>query len=477
MSDKKGLYKKLVRNTKTRIKRSIQIFKRKILRIDIERILTLGYVSNIPQRQLTVGYLSYIIAGTALLLLPFMTNSHASLLDHLFTATSAVSTTGLSTVDVSQVYTFWGQLVILLMIQLGGLGYMTISSFAMLRMTKHFTQIKSGIINAEFTRPANISMKNLVNGIISFTLIFEVLGAIALYPMMKTVGATSPMWSAVFHSVSSFCTAGFSIYSDNLMQFSTHWGINLVIMILSYAGAMGFIVMIDVWKKITEKDYQVSFTTQIILGITLLISMWGTVQLYFFDSSLQQFEAADRFLVALFQTMSALTTVGYNSIDITSLYPLSLLTLVVVMYLGASPSGTGGGLKSTTTSAVYAYVKSKLSEERDVYLFGRRIPTYRVDTALTTFIFYTTILFIGSYMLCTTEKQDYLHLLFEAASALGTVGLSSGVSAELSSIGKMIIISLMFVGRVGVLTIGNAMLIRMTSASKKKLIKEDDLVV
>lgn len=477
MSNKKRFSNKIVRNTKTRIKRSFQKFERRVLRTDIERILTLGYVSKVPQRQLTVGYLSYIIAGTALLLLPFMTNKPTSFLDHLFTATSAVSTTGLATVDVSQVYNFWGQLVILLLVQLGGLGYMTISSFAMLRMTKHFTQIKSGIINAEFSRPANISMKNLVEGIIVFTLIFEVLGAIALYPMMKMAGASSPLWSAVFHSVSAFCTAGFSIYSDNLMQFSTHWGISLVITILCYAGAMGFIVMIDLWKKITVKGYQISFTTQIIIGITLLISTWGTVQLYYFEPTLKQFDSIDRFLVALFQTMSALTTAGYNSIDITSLYPLSLLTMVVVMYLGASPSGTGGGLKSTTTSAVYAYVKSKLSEERDVYLFGRRIPTYRVDTALSTFIFYTTILFIGSYMLCTTEKQDYLHLLFEAASALGTVGLSSGVSAELTSIGKIIIISLMFVGRVGVLTIGNAMLIRMTRASKKKLIKEDDLVV
>lgn len=452
-------------------------FRRLIKRFDIERLLTLGHISKIPQRQLVYGYFSYVVVGTLLLMLPFMAKQNISVIDHLFTATSAISTTGLATVDLSNVYTFWGQLVILLLIQLGGLGYMTISSFAMLYMTKHFTQIKSGILNVEFSRPGNISINKLVESIIKFTFIFELLGIILLYPMMLNSGADQPLWSAIFHSISAFCTAGFSIYSTGLTQFVSHWGINLVIMILSYAGAMGFIVMHDLWKKVTVKGSSISFTTKIIVLVTLIISVWGTAELYFTDDFLQTFSSGDRFLVSLFHTMSAMTTVGFNTIDLGTLYPLSLTTLVITMYLGASPSGTGGGLKSTTTSAVFAFVKSKLSEERDVSLFGKRIPTYRVDAALTTFIFYTSILFIGTYLLCATERIDYLKLLFEAASALGTVGLSTGITSQLSIYGKLVIIALMFIGRVGVLTIGNALLIRLKKASEAKLLKEDDLAV
>ena len=157
--------------------------------------------------------------------------------------------------------------------------------------------------------------------------------------------------------------------------------------------------------------------------------------------------------------------------------PITLMTSTLIMYFGASPSGTGGGLKSTTTSAIFAFVKSKLSMERDVYLFRRRIPTYRVDNALTTFILYTFVLILGSYLLTATEKGvDYIRLIFEAASALGTVGLSTGITFDLSSAGKIILIFLMYFGRVGVLTIGFAMLLRMKKRTKD-IFKEEDLVV
>lgn len=462
------------------MKRRIKSLRQKLLRYlryDFETLLTFGYTSNHPHRQLTIGYLSYIIFGSILLTVPFMTLGHISFLDNLFTAASAISTTGLSTVDVSKDYSFFGQLVILILIQLGGIGYMTMSSFIMLKLTKHFTMIKKNILEAEFSTPGNINVNNLIHSIIYFTFFFELAGAIVLYIIFAQSGAPQPVWSAIFHSVSSFCTAGFSIYTDNLMQFSGNIGVNVTIMILSYAGAMGFIVMIDLWRKVTIRKYTISFSTRVIVIITLILSVWGTLQMFFFEPGISSFPVGKRFLLSMFQTMSALTTVGYNTINIGNLLPLTLMTLTAIMYFGASPSGTGGGLKSTTTSVVFAFVKSKLSLERDIYLAGRRLPSYRVDNALTTFILYTFTLLLGSYLLTATEPNDNLiQLIFEAASALGTVGLSTGITSSLSDAGKIIIIILMYIGRVGVLTVGFAMLRRMRKKTNK-MFQIDDLAV
>ena len=448
-----------------------------LLKFDVERFLTFGYISSTPQRQLTMGYLSYFLIGGLLLCLPFMTHDGAPLLDNLFTSMSAISTTGLSTVDVATVYTFWGQLTILLLIQLGGIGYMTLSTFVMYRITRHFVGVRAKAFQKQFAMPESITTGSLVTNIVLYTFLFEAVGALTLYGIFLHEGVSQPLWSAVFHSVSAFCTAGFSIYSDNLMQFATNVPVNLVIMTLSYAGAMGFIVISDLWRKLTRRGYRITFTTKVIVCITVGITLWGTLHLFFFEPSFAGFMPGDRLLVSLFQTMSAMTTVGYNTIDVNALMPVSLFVLTVVMYIGASPSGTGGGLKSTTVSAVFAYVKSRLGLRREVTLAGRRIPDYRIYDALTIFVFYTVILFTGTYLLTLIEsgRMEFLDLMFEAASALGTVGLSSGVCFLLSAGGKVILIVLMFIGRVGVLTIGNAVLMQpgITESEPQK----DDLAV
>lgn len=447
------------------------------LKYDLERLLTLGYRSDIPQRQLVLGYLSYIVVGTLLLSLPFATCTPVSFIDNLFTISSAVSTTGLSTVNTAYSYTFFGELVILLMVQLGGLGYMTISSFVMYRMTHHFMRIKSGVLKTVYAMPADIDMKSLVHSIVIFTFSFELLGAIALYIVFSYNNVSQPLWGAIYHSVSAFSTAGFSIYPDNLEQFRGSVSVNLIIAFLSYAGAMGFIVMLDLWKKIWNRSYRVSFTSKVIVVITGLLTLWGTVQIFFLEPSIQHESFTVRLLISFFQTMSALTTVGFTTIPLSNWLSGSLLILIVAMYIGASPSGTGGGLKSTTVSAVFAYVKCKLGLRRHVYLMGRRLPSFRVENATTTFIFYTTILFLGIYCLTLTEDLPFIKIFFEAASALGTVGLTAGITEQLSCSGKIIVILLMFIGRVGVLTVGTAMLLRMKYSKSKYNTNEEDLAV
>ncbi len=450
---------------------------RGIKSLDYENFFYFGYISKQPHRRLLIGYLWYIIIGVALLSLPFCSVTNVRIIDNLFTAVSAVSTTGLSTVNVATDYTFWGQLSILLLIQLGGLGYMTMSSYVMFLLTKHFTEIKTGVLNAEFATPGGLQMHSLIKSIVNFTFLFELSGTMILYYFFSRHGVDAPLWTALFHSVSSFCTAGFSTFPDNLVNYSTDWGVNIVIMVLSYAGAMGFIVMTDLWKKITIRGYKVTFTTKNIIFVTVVLTLWGTVQLFYMEPSLMSYTVPDRLLVSLFQTVSALTTAGYNTVNIGYFIPITLLTLTSVMYFGASPSGTGGGLKSTTITATVAFVKCKLSEKRDVYICGNRLPTFRVDNALSTFILYTSILFFGSYILTAVEPSDeYVQYLFESASALGTVGLTTGITPTLTDAGKIIIIILMYIGRVGVLTIGFSMMKRMEKRTSPML-KNGDLAV
>lgn len=448
-----------------RIKHAI---KEAILNFSIEKLITLGVKTNLPQRQLVAAYIGYAVIGTCLLCFPFSHIGEISVIDTLFTVVSAVSTTGLSTVDVATQYTFWGQLVILLLIQMGGLGYMTLSAFIMLKMTGRCATSNVKLFNAQFAYPQTMDLMSLLRSMVNYTFFFEFLGFAFLCPYFLYNNISQPVWSAAFHSVSAFCTAGFSIYTDNLIQFQNDVFVNIVIMCLSIMGAMGFIMMTDIKNLFTRKKYKITFTSKVILTITGGLVLWGMLNLFFFEDSFRAMPIGQRLLVSLFQSVSAMTTVGYNTVDISLLAPISLFILLISMYIGASPSGTGGGLKSTTLSAIYAYTKSKLEAHKEVTLKGNVIPTYRVEMALTTVLFYTFILIIGIYLIGMFEPDSvsFLDISFEAASALATAGLSSGILSDMSVGGKIIMILMMFIGRVGVITFGNALLIHHSKNNK-----------
>lgn len=445
-------------------------------KINVERLFSLGYNSKYPQRQLIIGYLTYSILGTLLLSLPFCNKDGVSVVDNLFSAISALSTTGLSTVDLSSDYTFCGQLIILLLIQFGGLGYMTFSSYVMFRLTRHLGTNEAKMFHAQFAFPDKMQSDKMLGNIVNFALAFEFIGVILLYPYFLLYHVENPLWSAVFHSVSAFCTAGFSIFSDNLVQFQTDWYVNIVIAILSYMGAMGFIMMTDVLRKIRKPVYKISFTTKVIAVITTGLTLWSTIHLYYFEPTLQGLNFSDRLLTSWFHSMSAITTVGFNTIDTGSVCAVTMFVLSFSMYIGASPSGTGGGLKSTTLSALFAYTKNKLGLRKETSLVGNKVPAYRVDAALTTAVFYTLILVVGIYLLTIFEgnEQSFLNIVFEATSALATAGLSSGILPSICTGSKLVLIALMFIGRVGVITLGNVMLIRAHAQAARH---KSDLVV
>lgn len=443
-----------------------EMAKRWLPKASLETLLRLGIKSDMPQRQLMAAFVGYTVLGLFLLYLPIASVGDISFLDHLFTVVSAISTTGLSTVDVATQYTFFGQLVIMFLIQMGGLGYMTLSAYVMLKLTGHCGPANAKLFHTQFSYPETMDLRSMLRSTVNYTFLFEFVGFVLLCPYFIWQGVDQPVWSALFHSVSAFCTAGFSIYTDNLMQFQTDVYVNIVIMTLSIMGAMGFIMMTDISRKLTRRNYRITFTSKVILTITGGLALWSTLHLFFCENTFQCLPVGDRLLVSLFQSVSAMTTVGYNTVDVSLTTPISMLILALTMYIGASPSGTGGGLKSTTLSAIYAYTVNKLGLRKDVLLCGNVIPPYRVEIALTTAFAYTFLLFIGVYLMGLFEPDDadFLSLVFEAASALATAGLTSGVLSHITAGSKIILILLMFIGRVGVITFGNAVLVHSTQS-------------
>lgn len=413
-----------------------------------------------PVRLVVLGYMSYIFIGFILLCLPFMHKNFVHPLDNLFIATSAVSTTGLTTVTVVNDYNFWGQLVILALIQLGGIGYMTFSSFVILSTKKYLDDRTKNIAQVVFSIPKNFRIEKFILSVIGFSAVIEILGAIGLFFVFWQAGVENPFWSAIFHSVSAFCTAGFSLFPNSFEGLSNNFGLNAIISVLSILGAMGFIVCVDVWRLIRGKEKHVTLTTKVILSITFWLLLIGSALMFLTEIYGDGIAPANRLMYSLFQAMTALTTVGFNTVTVSTMSKSAIMLICILMIIGASPSGTGGGLKTTTFSAIWGLMRSAIKGDRSVRILGATVPDDRVRTAVATLSFYISTLLIGTYILTLMENGSFIDIFFEAASALGTVGLSMGITGALTVLGKLVIILLMYIGRVGPLTFGMAFYVK-----------------
>ncbi|MEL7148136.1 MAG: potassium transporter TrkG, partial [Bacteroidota bacterium] len=389
--------------------------------------------------------------------------------------TSAISTTGLVTVSVYDSYNFFGQLIVMALFQVGGIGYMTLTTYYLLFTTNRITHWHNKVIGAEFTLPKSIKIKDFIKSVVIFTLVMETLGAICFFIAFRQTDMEtwSALWFSVFHSVSAFCTAGFGLFDDSFQSYSDSTFINTIISVLAIAGSLGFIVITDLWYRFKGKSDKLSFTTKIVVYgfITLLIA--GTVLVYLAEPVVQSADA--RLMKSFFQAMTAMTTVGFNTIPTGDLSLPILLFVTFLMYVGASPSGTAGGMKITTLTAMASVLKSRLFGQKKISFLGRIIPFERLYVATSTFILYTSIIFLFTFLLSFSESFEFQQILFEVASSLGTVGLSTGITGDLTSVGKILVVLLMFIGRVGVLTFGFALLERKTSGEEETV--EDDLAV
>ncbi|HBE02432.1 MAG: hypothetical protein A2096_16850 [Spirochaetes bacterium GWF1_41_5] len=435
-------------------------------------ILKKNLITANPVRLVALGYLSHMLLGSVLLSLPIAQKTPVHFLDNLFVSVSAVSTTGLSTVSISDSYNFFGQLIILSLIQLGGIGYMTLGSFLILISRKKLDELQRGISSVVLSMPKNFKLEKFIISVIIFTLATELAGAALLLGVFTYSGTPEPLWNAVFHSISAFCTAGFSLFNNSFESFQgNHW-LNFIITFLSFAGAIGFIVYVDLWRLITHKEKNITFTSKIILDTTFTLFALGAFLLFL--TNIFNTGKDTSLLISIFQSMSAITTVGFNTFTISALSLPSIVVLTILMIIGASPSGTGGGLKTTTFSAILATIASTIKNRKNITWYNVIIPIGRIQTAYASFGFYFFMLAMGLLFLTMTESFSITELGFEAASALGTVGLSLGITSNLTTLGKLIIITLMYIGRVGVLTFGTALFL------KPQLLfddKKDDLVL
>lgn len=431
-----------------------------------------------PQQNLFYGFLSYVLIGGILLCLPIFQKTAAPILDHLFIATSAVSTTGLVTVSVFDTYNFGGQFIVMLLFQLGGIGYLTFTTFMLLSTTRKITRWHKSILNSEFTLPVTIKIKDFLKSVILFTAIMEFLGAILFFIAFKIEGMATgeALWNAIFHSVSTFCTAGFSLFNSGFTDYVGNGFITFIISFLAIGGSLGFIVVTDFVLWFKNRAHQISFTTKIVLVGFLILLSFGFVFFYFYEPTITALDGASRFYAAFFQSMTAMTTVGFNTVDFGTFAMPMLVATVFLMYIGASPSGTAGGMKITTLTAVLAIMKSRLRGSKRITFFGRIIPFERLYIATSSFIFYTSLIFIGVFILTFSEAFELDKIIFEVASALGTVGISMGITGDLSAIGKITLIGLMFIGRLGVLTFGLAIWSK-TITNEEREILEDDIAV
>ena len=401
------------------------------------------------------GYFFLIVACFLLLLLPICQSTSNTLIDHLLFAVSIVSTTGLAPANFAESYNFLGQLISLFFIQLGGIGYMALSTFIIFRQFDKLPSLPARLLRLEFNLPQKYPLISFIYSVFVFTILIETIGAVILYFGFKEAGVDNPIWQSIFHSISAFCTAGFSLQSESMTSFQDNDLVTTTILILSLLGSIGFIVLFDFWLRITRKRKKITLTSKVILISTFVLWILAAVMLYFSDTDLR-IMGVEGFKISVFQSISAHTTVGFNNYDIGSISAAGVYIILILMIIGASPAGTGGGIKTTSITALIAVLNAVLKRKKHITFLGKEIPSHNIYMAVSSLIFYTSILIIGTWLILVVEGDKFIleKIAFEVSSALSTVGLSTGITGELSNFSKIIICFMMFIGRLGVLTFG-----------------------
>ncbi|MEO0093478.1 MAG: TrkH family potassium uptake protein [candidate division WOR-3 bacterium] len=424
-----------------------------------------------PARTLIFGYLIIILCGTALLMLP-ISATNIKPVEALFTATSAVCVTGLIVKDTPTEFTLFGKFIILLLIQIGGIGYMTLSTAFFFFLRRGISLRDRLLMKESISYLSYENLRRFAFTIIRVTIVIEGIGTILLFGYFARLGMPIgyAFGHAIFHSVSAFCNAGFSTFSNNLTGFTNSFFIPIVISLLLISGGIGFIVISDIYKTwITKKNLRLSVHSKIVLTTTLILIISGTAILLLLEwnNSLAPYPLAQKVLVAYFQAVTP-RTAGFSTIHLGAFNPAALLLLIFLMFIGASPGGTGGGIKTTTFSLLLLEMKNLLRGRSEILIFKKKLLPGLTGRAFLVFTLSLSWLLTAGFLLLILEgkKGDLLRLVFELTSAFGTVGLSLGsklqahlsASYDFSTLGKLIVIATMLVGRVGTLTVGTALI-------------------
>jgi trk system potassium uptake protein TrkH len=424
--------------------------------IDIARIMKRKKFHLTISQVIMLSFMSVILTGALILTLSACGNKPTGFIDALFTATSAVCVTGLVVVNTGAHFTTLGQIAIMILIQVGGLGVMTFSALGVVLMGGQLSYRFRLILKEALNRLTTRDVTSIVVHIILATFIIEGIGFLILWGRWSfEFGPKQACWYALFHSVSAFCNAGFGLFSDNLMKYRADPFITLTICGLIISGGIGFTVILELKDfRITRK---LSLHSRTAIYVTLSLLTAGTILIFFFENQrspefFHTLSFGEKVLVSFFQSTSA-RTAGFNTIDIGSMCEASLVVLIFLMFIGASPGGTGGGVKTTTFATLLATLIAIIRGRGDVTILGRRLDH---EMLFKTF----TIIIVSGILVCGVtlamlafHERRLMNVLFEVTSAFGTVGLSTGITPKLSDPEKLLIIFTMFAGRIGPLTL------------------------
>ncbi|MDO9535498.1 MAG: TrkH family potassium uptake protein [Bacillota bacterium] len=410
-----------------------------------------------PARFLVGGFALVIILGTFLLSLPIATAAGGNtLINALFTATSAVCVTGLIVVDTGTYYSVFGQVVIMFLILVGALGFMTSATLIFIVLGKRITLKDRLIIKEALNTDSIQGVVHLIITIIKISLLIIFLGSILLsIRFVPQMGWVRGIYFSLFHSISAFGNAGFDLFGDfqSLTAFAGDYLVSGTIMSLFIIGGVGFIVLLDIYQK--KRVLRYSLHTKIVLLLTAFLLLSGTLIIFLLEYNnpltMGGLGYGEKLFRAFF-TAATPRTAGFNLLATDALQSASLFFLLLLMFIGASPASTGGGIKTTTFALLAASVRALIMGSDEVVFWEKRIPLPLVLKAITIIIVSLSLIFFIIFAMTITEDKSFLSLVFEVFSAFGTVGLSTGITPDLSSSGKVLIIITMFAGRVGPLT-------------------------
>ena len=413
-----------------------------------------------PYMTILLSFVIVTVLGGILLSLPISVNYGKSvkLIDGFFIATSAICVTGLSSIDIGGVYNTFGQIIILILIQLGGLGVITFTSVIIIMISKKIGYYTKKIVQEDINIDTTFRIEEYVKKVIFSVILIEFIGAVVLFfEFIKRFSFFKAVYYSLFHSVSAFCNAGFALFSDNLYGFKNSFLINITIPLLIFLGGIGFSTILNCYNVFTKKEKRLTLTTKLSIKISIFLIIAGTFAMFILEysnkSTIGNLSFVQKLEASFFQSVST-RTAGFNTISILGLKRSTSLFFIILMFIGASPGSTGGGIKTTTFGLIalgtWATLKNKDGIEYDKRSISWRIYSKAIAILFISLIYTTICIFL---LILFERNKNFLDLVFEVYSAFGTVGLSRDLTPSLSDISKFILIVTMFVGRVGPLTI------------------------
>ncbi|MBD1867644.1 ATPase [Leptolyngbya sp. FACHB-671] len=422
-------------------------------------------------RTICLGFITVIAIGTLLLLMPFSTSEGTwnDPIVALFTSTSAVCVTGHIVVDTATYFSPIGQFFILALIQIGGLGYMTATTFLLLLVGRKFALRDKIAIQQALDRPGIQGSTQVIRSVIALTVIFEITGMLLLLIVFsRDYDFGRALWLSIFHSISAWNNAGFSLFSDNLIGYQSSIIVNLVIPGLIIFGGIGYEAIFEMYLWLRDHLLRrpnkiiISLNFKVAVSTTIVLLLVGTVAIFLAElnnpETLGSMDFATKIMAAWFQAVVP-RTAGFNSINIGEMTTAALFITVALMFIGGSPGGTAGGIKTTTLRILTSSTKAILQGKEEVVLYDRQVPINLILKAIGVLVGSTTTVILMTALITFTDPDvDFILVLYEVVSGFATVGLSTGITAGLSIFAKLVLVATMYIGRVGVLLLMSAIL-------------------